>query len=185
MGGSGLTVHNFSTSLGFSNGYTDAPWWEQVYRKAFPSFAGMVSVRSEGWAQRGGIDRVITLASGRTYSVDEKVRAEDWPDFLLEYWSDFGRRVPGWVAKDLACDFIAYAFAPSKKCYLLPFAQLRRAWRDNSRDWVQAGHGNSRGFHHVEAFNEERERAWTTVSIAVPIEIAMKAITDAMLVTWD
>ena len=51
---------------------------------------------------------------------DEKVRAEDWPDILLEQWSDEDRRAPGWVQKPLACDYIAYSFAPSGVCYLLP-----------------------------------------------------------------
>jgi hypothetical protein len=37
------------------------------------------------------------------------------PDFLLEYWSDYERRSPGWIEKDLACDFIAYAFVPSRR----------------------------------------------------------------------
>jgi hypothetical protein len=39
------------------------------------------------------------------------VRAADWPDILLEQWSDEERRKPGWVQKPLACDFVAYAFA--------------------------------------------------------------------------
>lgn len=52
----------------------------------------MVSVRDDGWAQRGGIDRVITLACGRTIKIDEKVRKEDWPDILLERWSDEQRK---------------------------------------------------------------------------------------------
>jgi hypothetical protein len=51
-----------------------------------------VSVRSDGWAQRGGIDRVIALACGRVFTVDEKVRTTDWNDILLEQWSDEGRR---------------------------------------------------------------------------------------------
>jgi hypothetical protein len=44
-------------------------------------------------AQRGGIDRILTLECGRTYTVDEKVRMEDWPDILLERWSDEARRI--------------------------------------------------------------------------------------------
>lgn len=113
-------VHEFRSSLALSESFTDAPWWQALYRRAFPSMISAVSVRQDGWAQRGGIDRVITLASGRVYTVDEKVRTNDWPDILLERWSDEQRGKPGWIQKPLACDFIAYAFAPSRRCYLLP-----------------------------------------------------------------
>lgn len=36
-----------------------------------------VAVEHDGWAQRGGIDLLLTLACGRTYTVDEKIRTED------------------------------------------------------------------------------------------------------------
>lgn len=159
------TVHNFDQSLALSNEYVDAAWWHDVYRRAFPDLRSAVSVRADGWAQRGGIDRVLTLASGKTLSVDEKVRAEDWPDILLEYWSDRDRKTPGWVAKDLACDFIAYAFVPSQTCYLLPFQTLRSAWRAH---------------HRVEAVNSR----YVTVSVAVPIAELMAALSDALRVSW-
>src|SRR5690606_18143943 len=108
--------HNFAESLARSEQQADAPWWEQVYRNAFPDFAGMVCVRKDGWAQRGGIDRVITLESGKTVTVDEKVRAESWPDILWEFWSDHQRKLKGWCAKAMACDYVAYAFVPTQVC---------------------------------------------------------------------
>lgn len=167
------TVHDFKESLERSNSYVDAPWWLDVYREAFPSLQSTVSVRNDGWAQRGGIDRVLTLASGKTLTVDEKVREEVWPDILLEYWSDRDRKVRGWVAKDLACDFIAYAFVPSRECYLIPFQTLRRAWKEHCEEWV-ANHRR------VEANNGR----YVTVSVAVPTGELMNALADAMLVSW-
>lgn len=167
-------VHDFAESLERSHSYANAPWWYEVYRLAFPNLQSAVNVREDGWAQRGGIDRVLTLASGKTISVDEKVREEDWPDFCLEYWSDEARKVRGWIAKDLACDFIAYAFVPSAKCYLLPFLTLRQAWRQNGQTWV-------RQYKRIEAKNPR----YVTVSVAVPIHVVMQALSDAMLVKWD
>lgn len=166
-------THNFADSLALSHAQADAPWWTDVYRKAFPDLRSAVCVRDDGWAQRGGIDRVLTLASGKTLTVDEKVRTEDWPDILLEYWSDEGRKIKGWVAKDLACDFIAYAMVPSQTCYLLPFQTLRASWRARCRDWV-ARHKR------VEA----RNNGYVTVSVAVPTVELLDAIRDAMTVSW-
>lgn len=175
-----MTVHNFTESLRFSQEQADAPWWEGVYRQAFPGFASMTCVRKDGWAQRGGIDRVITLMSGKVLTVDEKVRSEDWPDILLEYWSSVEHRRPGWVAKDLACDFLAYAFVPSQTCYLLPFPTLRRAWRKYKDAWVRWGQGRSQGY----SIRDARNDGYTTRSVAVPIPSLLAALSDAMEVHW-
>lgn len=175
-----MTVHNFAESLRLSASYVDAPWWEEVYRAFFPNYAGMVSVREDGWAQRGGIDRVVTLRSGKTVTVDEKVRSGEWQDILLERWSDQARHIPGWVQKDLACDFIAYAFVQSRRCYLLPFPALRRAWLTYGREWIDRAEAREGGFSIVEAVN----RRYTTESVAVPVDILFEAITGALIATW-
>lgn len=164
-------VHDFATSLALSQDYADAPWWMDIYRRAFPTLISAVSVRDDGWAQRGGIDRVLTLACGRVYTVDEKVRTNDWPDILLEQWSDERRRVPGWVQKPLACDFIAYAFAPSRRCYLMPVALLQRAWRLNGRRWINQ-YGQRR------AVNP----GYVSANVAVPISTLTQSMVEAMLV---
>ena len=173
MGEPSVTVHDFHECLERSHNYADAPWWLEVYRQAFPSLKAAINVRNDGWAQRGGIDRVLTLGSGKTLTVDEKVREKVWPDILLEYLSDEAKRKLGWVAKDLACDYIAYAFVPTATCYLLPFHTLRRAWRANSRAWIKQ-------YQRVEAKN----KGYVTVSVAVPIAVLMSALTDAIKIEW-
>jgi hypothetical protein len=163
-------VHDFRASLALSESYSNAPWWLDLYRQAFPSLISAVSVRADGWAQRGGIDRVLTLGCGRVYTVDEKVRTRDWPDVLLEQWSDEERRSPGWVQKPLACDFIAYAFAPSRRCYLLPVAPLQRAWRLFGRRWLDR-YGQRRA----------RNPGYVSASVPVPIGELMRGMVAAML----
>ena len=175
-----MTVHAFDRSLALSHEQEAASWWEPVYRQAFPGFACMVSVREDGWAQRGGIDRVITLKSGRTVTVDEKVRAKSYGDILLERWSSRERKTPGWAQKDLACDHIAYAFVPDRRCYLLPALTLRAAWIRNGRDWISAAETESDGFRTMLAKNE----GYTTESVAVPIPALLSAMQDAQVVEW-
>lgn len=166
-------IHDFYSSLAKSHAQADAPWWVDVYRKAFADLQSAVCVRRDGWAQRGGIDRVLTLGSGKTYQVDEKVRYEDYPDILLEIWSDEAQRKRGWIQKELSCDFIAYAFVQSETCYLLPFQTLRRAWLQHGQEWV-------RKYRRVEAQNV----GYMTVSVAVPIPVLLDAIRDAMVISW-
>lgn len=169
-----MTVHNFARSLAASNAQADNPIWLEVYRKAFPNLAAATCVRQDGWAQRGGIDRVLVLGSGKTLHVDEKVRAVDYGDVLLEYWSNAERREPGWVAKDLACDYIAYAVLPSRVCYLLPFQSLRYVWRENCGRWCEQ-------YPRVKADN----RTYTTVSVAVPKDVLFDALRDSMTIQWE
>jgi hypothetical protein len=173
-------IHKFHDSLAKSHEYEDAEWWEQVYKSAFRDFAAMVSTRQDGWAQRGGIDRVITLSFGRTITVDEKVREKDWPDVLLETWSDKERKSPGWMQKKLAIDYIAYAYAESRTCLLLPFDLLRVAWLDNGADWILQARNRSNGYRVVHAKNQ----GYTTESIAVPRDDLLSAIQGAMVVNW-
>ena len=174
-------THNFATSLRCSETQVDAARWEAMYKKAFPTMTAAVPIRQDGWAQRGGIDRVITLASGKTITVDEKVRQKDFNDILLEYWSDTERRTPGWIAKDLACDFIAYTCLETERCFLLPFHLLRRAWKQHGREWVSRAEKEEEGYKKVVAQN----RGYTTTSVAVSWDILYQAICDAMVVCFS
>jgi hypothetical protein len=169
-----VVQHDFSVSLAKSAAQSDAPWWFEVYRLAFPNLQAAVNIRADGWAQRAGIDRRVVLGCGRIISVDEKVRDKDWPDILLERWSDEERKIPGWVQKPLLCDFIAYAFIPSRRCYLFPTLTLQRAWRKHGRDWIST-------YREVRAIN----RNYVTVSIPVPIPVLLKSLCDAMVVDWQ
>jgi hypothetical protein len=176
-----VKVHDFADSLAESRRWIDAPWWEPVYRRAFRHYAGMHPT-DDPKAQRAGIDRLVSLADGTMLYVDEKVREKDWPDILAEIWSDEARRIPGWAndAKQLACDYIAYAFIPTQRCYLLPHRELVRAVREHDREWWAKCETEQDGFRLVRAHN----RGWITTSMAVPTAIMLDAIRDVMVVTW-
>lgn len=179
-------INTFERSKEFSQSFDDAPWWGAVYRRAFPGFVSMRSIRFEDNAllQRRGVDRIITTRGGREYTVDEKVRAKAWPDVLLERWSDVAKKVPGWInhgsASDLWCDFIAYAFVPTKRCLLFPFPILRRTWLDRGREWCALAKASRDGFRVVLADNGN----YVTESIAVPESVLRAAIADTLEVRW-
>lgn len=180
MGEPGVTVHDFNEQLAWSHSQADQPWWAEVYRKAFHNLATMTLVRNNGWAQQGGIDRLLTLTSGRCLTVDEKVRRHDYGDILLERWSDRDRRKAGWVQKDLACDYIAYAFSLTGRCYLLPFPTLRSAWRQFGEQWIFNAELELDGFRFVEAQN----RSYVTQCVAVPTSTLLDAMRSVMIVEF-
>lgn len=165
--------HNFAASLRASHEAEDMPLWREVYQKAFPTMQEMINHRQDGDHQRQGIDRSIILRNSKQILVDEKVRFKPYDDILLEVWSDFERKKPGWVAKDLLCDYIAYAVEPLGKCYLLPVPQLRLAWKKNGQRWWDNN------------FKPKADNGgWVTVSVVVPAEELLTEIRNCLVVNF-
>lgn len=173
--------HNFKESLDKSERIAEAEFWWQLYRKFWPDLETIYSVNEDGWAQRGGVDRVVCLKSGKVFTVDEKVRERDWPDFLLERWSDRSRRVPGWIQKKLACDFILYVFLPTRQGYFLPTPILQRAWRSYGRLWIDKAYAKEDGFSVIHGINS----GYITENIAVPREALIKSFELVSMQTWE
>lgn len=167
-------IHDFAESLAASHAASDLPIWEQIYRRAFPTFCAMVDHRDDGEHQRAGIDRSVILANSKQLLIDEKVRNKDYGDILLEYVSNDRFNSPGWVCKPLRADYIAYAIVPAGRCYLLPVIQLQIAWERHGELW-------KREFRNVQAHNN----GYTTHSVAVPPERLFPAIGGALRVSFD
>lgn len=187
-----MTVHDLRSSLAYSQSQSDATYWQEVYREAFPDAVSTVDLRHDGWHQKAGRDRAVILSTGRSIFIDEKVRRKQRDDIAIEIWSVyplFGERpwpprdgaIPGWGAKAMDCDFVAYAFEPTQTCHLFPFLGIRSAWQKHGAMWRQKADGREDGFEWVEARNK---RYWS-VSIAVPIVTLRQCIDDSLTVTWS
>lgn len=166
--------HNFGESLARSHAAEDLPFWREVYEAAFPSMVAMINHRRDGPHQRQGIDRSITLENSKQLLVDEKVRWRNkktgkvYNDIALEYLSDERRGVPGWVAKPLLADYIAYAIAPLGRCYLLPVLQLQKVWEANKGEWLTRPK--------IAADNRYNGYEWRTLSVPVTVSELFAAI---------
>lgn len=164
-------VHKFKTQLAYSDAASDEPFWDAVYRKAFPDMVGNILCNMDGAGQRSGIDRLVYLSSGRDIRIDEKKRREVYNDILLEYLSNDTTGALGWMEKPLQIDYIAYAFMPLRKVYLFPWDMLRRAWLHFKPYWM-----------------EQYPRKWAqnqgykTWSLAVPIEVLQRAVYMATVI---
>lgn len=171
MGQSGLAVHDFKKQLAYSETASDEPFWDAVYRKAFPNMVNHMVCSGNTHSQRIGIDRLILLASGRVLSIDEKKRREEYDDILLEYVSVDTTGAPGWIEKDLAIDYIAYAFMRSRRVYLFDWLALRRAWSHYKSAWLGK-------YPKVTAQNN----GYKTLSLAVPIDVVRTAVSTATVI---
>lgn len=171
MGQSVALVHNFAERLHYSQVASDEPFWVKVYQNAFPNLVNQMPCIGDNEAQRKGIDRVLLLANGVTLRIDEKKREKEYDDVLLEYVSNDKTGAVGWIEKDLSIDYLAYAFMPSKRCFLFDWQTLRRAWVTHKQDWMQS-------YKRIPA----RNATYTTWSIAIPTKTLMIAIAKSMLI---
>lgn len=170
--------HDFQKQLQWSERAGHEPFWEAVYRKAFPNLVNLMPAGGDYESQRQGVDRVLLLSSGQVLKVDEKKRLERWPDILLEYVSVDRTNKPGWMECEKQIDYVAYAFMPDRRVYLLPWHLLRRAWIVHGEQWKQWGEDKVNGFRTVKAKND----GYFTWSVAVPIEKLYAAVNRASVI---
>lgn len=171
MGQPGVKTHDFRERLQFSEDASDAPFWDAVYRKAFPSMVWHNACPGNTEGQHRGVDRMIYLRNDRILRIDEKKREKDYPDILLEFLSVDTKGTPGWIEKDLAIDYLAYAFMPSRRVYLFDWLMLRRAWIGYGERWKAK-------YRIVKAQNN----GYCTHSVAVPISELHKAVANSRII---
>lgn len=164
-------IHDFRERLEYGERSGHEPFWDAVYRKAFPNLVCHMTTGRDNKAQRIGVDRVLLLDNGRTLYIDEKKREKDYPDILLEFLSNDRTNAPGWIEKDLALDFLAYAFMSSKTVHLFPWLMLRRAWRHYRDEWLLK-------YPEVKAQN----KTYATFSVAVPTKVLRQAVSLAAVI---
>jgi hypothetical protein len=145
----------------------------------------MINHRQDGEHQRAGIDRSIILENSKQILIDEKVRGKNkktgiiYEDILLEYWSNFEQKIPGWICKSLRADYIAYAIAPLGICYLLPIPQLQKVWKINGDFW-------KRIYPTIKAENKnDYGNFWTTISVGIPVNVLFKAIGQCLRIKFE
>lgn len=170
--------HSFAGELAYGNNAGDDAFWEAVYREAFPTFRDMMAHPDDMARQRVGIDRTVRLQNGQLIRIDEKKRREVRDDVLLEYVSNSVTGAPGWIEKDLSIEYMAYAFMPTRQCYLFCWPQLQRAWRKEAVGWKDRAAAGYGGFSLVTAHNA----GYDTHSLAVPLTYLLDAYSWAALV---
>jgi hypothetical protein len=180
MGESVVTVHRFNESLAKGEHASLEPFWESVYRKAFPTMVGRTVNLRGNPAQALGIDHTVLLSSGKTLLIDTKCRFTPYDDILLEYISNNETKALGWIRKDsLQIDYLAYAWVRQQTVVFLPWIALREAWVQNIPMWWGKATREERGYKKCEAKNP----TYSTWSLAVPRAVVLDAVRDALTVT--
>lgn len=166
-----MQVHDFRQKLRESQLASDEPFWLAVYRKAFPNMVNHMPCPGDTESQRMGIDRIVLLANGRTLAIDEKKRDKVRNDILLEYLSNDVTGAAGWIEKDLAIDYLAYAFMPTKRVYLYDWCMLRRVWNQYRDEWKRKY-----------SIPPAQNKGYKTHSVAVPIDLLNRKVATATII---
>jgi hypothetical protein len=193
-------VHDFQKQLAYSEQASYEPFWDAVYKKAFPNIINHMPCPGDSESQRMGIDRLIMLSNGLTIRIDEKKRKKYYnvDDILLEFISVDKTKsrtgTPGWIEKDLAIDYLAYAVIPQKRCYLFPWQLVRRVWVAYGDQWIATADENDRkkaeakergeyykgnGFYIKSAKNV----GYWTWSVIVPMKTFRESLAQSSIVT--
>lgn len=176
----GTKYNDFNTDLKFSIESSSELFWQSIYSIAFPDMICQMPNIENSQSQHLGVDRIIHLKSGRTLYIDEKKRRDDWGDILLEYKSNSNNyKNDGWMNKQLLIDYLAYAFMPKQKVYLLDWLSLRRVWLNCGVDWLQKAKSRQEGFRIVSANNNK----YKTLSIAIPTDILLEKMNNYQIIT--
>lgn len=180
-------VHEFKESLRYSAQFED--FWSRYYRTVFPTVARIENCAANMADQKRGIDRRLTLTSGQVITLDEKIRNRRYHgDVLIEY-GHFTERVggqkvaPGWIEKNLAINYIAIGYPPSRRAILLDWHTLQRAWESYRGRWLFWAERSMDGF----AVAVAQNRDYWTRSVCVPTSALYGAMFDAghIQIEWD
>lgn len=110
------------------------------YKRYFCNVEGIIPVGKH--KQQLGYDKIVCLQDGNEIRIEEKRDTHTKTgNFAIETWSSVNpitheKVRPGWIATS-QCDYLSYCFDPTWHVYMLPFAQLQHAWRENWTEWVK------------------------------------------------
>lgn len=127
-------MHNFRNDLAESERLANSPFVQLFYSSSFREFTSQYVTDIE--AQKSGIDRIISTASG-SVKIEEKFQKTLYDNILLEEFSSVGNNSPGWINKHLSCDFICYFILQRRKCYVIKYNDLERAWKEHEEEIKQ------------------------------------------------
>lgn len=174
--------YDFTKQLNVSMEAAGKDWVNQTYQKAFGNL-GLVKVEaiSDLARQRKGYDKVCYFSNGKQVIFDEKHRAEDYGDILIEIWSNMECRVPSWLNNN--ADYIVYFFEPTKRVAWLPLLLLNK-WlktRNEIALWIKTP--EKKTLLPCPPWNRvvyTPNEGYTTASIAGPNELVLGGIQQVM-----
>ncbi|MBA7566108.1 hypothetical protein ES708_07795 [subsurface metagenome] len=114
----------------------DSKWVHTLYHQAFPSLKQII--KNDNLAlQQKGVDLIFLCKDGLKVKVEEKIRNKYYPDILIEEYSNWERKTPGWgMNMELITEYLAYIVLPKQFVYIMYYPALRRLFQENHTQWL-------------------------------------------------
>lgn len=135
----------FDERLQMSQGICESKSIEEILLKNLPGAQHVKRANSED--DRNGTDYWVYHERGEPFSVDVKVRSEDWAtkpapftadDLALETWSVVEKQVVGWTRnQSKMTDYVLWFWKPTGRWCLIPFAMLCAVFQDFWESWCK------------------------------------------------
>lgn len=157
---------------------THEEMWKEFYQKRFPGYRELINTQdTKCQLQQDGVDRIVIDSDGTRISIEEKVLNDVHNEICFEWLSNSLTRKPGWIEQNLLCDYLAYAFAPTKEIYFYEWRALRKVWIEYGEYWKK-----SLGCKQIESKTMSRNGySYLTYSCAVPIYIVDQCYREALI----
>lgn len=128
-------INEFKYDLKFSLEHGFDEFINKFYLEVFP-WLESIEIVDNIELQKKGIDKILKFENKKEILIDEKKRRKDYGDILLEEYSNYEKKIVGWLGKEKYTDYISYIVIPSKKIFLFPFLLLQSAWVKNYESWL-------------------------------------------------
>jgi hypothetical protein len=158
-----MTAHQFSDGLRAETAATDL--CDSLWRAWFGATTAVRRTTSLA-DQRRGVDGVLEPVPGWLVTFQEKARAKDWGDVLLETVSSTATKRPGW-AFTCEADVLLYAITPPRRGIILPPSAIAKALTRHRPKW-EATYGIKRA----------PNAHYDTLNVAVPTSVLRAAIDE-------
>lgn len=151
---------------------TTPNWLTELYKQAFPHLE-TIKDNKDIIAQFEGIDKWFYCKNrSKPFGIEEKSRHENYNDLLLEDYSNWTTKRPGWARDNQkTTDFLAYIILPRKTLWVFWYSPLRQYFLTNYdtlyRKYVTES--RARDYKWGETFSATGELLFRTANIPVPL----------------
>jgi hypothetical protein len=107
-------------------------WLNGLYKQAFPHLENIVDNKNVT-SQFEGVDKWLYCKNtGRPFRIEEKLRNKDYGDLLLEDYSNWDTKRPGWT-RDIQkiTDYLVYIILLRKTLWIFCYPALRQYFLTN------------------------------------------------------
>lgn len=157
----------FERDLDWSLAQGRAPWVTRAYLWFYSELGHIAETCLT--MQRLQADKEVSWLSccGREREYCEEKFSKYRPDAVfLEFVSNDKTKAKGWMEKkEVRSKWLFYGFVNQRVAFFIDFADLRRAWKQHKREWIEQF-----------GAKKVRNRGYNTIGVVVPLDVVLPLV---------